>query len=304
MRILIAGATGVVGRELTKLALDSGHQVIALSRSGRRTAEQPGLEHRVADALDREQVIELVAETRPDAIVDLLTAIPAEVNPRRFARDFGPTSLLRTRGTDNLLAAAERSGVERIVAESIAFGYEPSTGLASEPDPLWRKPPKQFAPALAAVSHKERAVQGAGGVVLRLGHLCGEGTAFGPGGSMLEALEAGKLPIVGGGGAVFSFLHFSDAAEAFLMALKLDGPALFNVVDDHPAPAREWIPELAAALGVRAPRSVPALLARPAIGGFGVAYMMSLRRASNQAIKEQIGWAPQCTWRQLATSSF
>ena len=303
MRVLVAGATGAVGRLLVPRALDEGHDVIALSRSKRRLPSEWDVEHLSVDVLDGEKVASIVKRTRPDTIVDLLTAIPSQVNPKRLASDFADTNRLRTLGTAHLLRAADEADVERYVGESIAFVYRPGLGLAAETDPVWGPDaPRQFRPVVDAVYTKERAIQERGGIVLRLGHLCGPGTAFGDGGAMTRAIKDHKLPIVGDGGGTFSFLPVQEAAEAFLLALSVEGPAVLNVVDDVPTTARNWIPLLAEHLGAKKPGRIPSFVARAFIGSYGVMFMTQMRGASNLAARDRLGWKPKHNWRSVMLS--
>jgi nucleoside-diphosphate-sugar epimerase len=289
MRVLIAGGTGAIGRRLVPVLVSAGHDVTALSRSG---AAVEGAGSVRADALDAAAVRAAVEAASPDAVVNLLTAIPDPINPRKMSSQFALTNRLRVEGTRNLLAC----GVSRVVAESIAFSYAPAPGLADESSPLWDSPPSAFAPVLDAVRVLESQTLSAGGTVLRVGQLHGPGTSFGAAGAFRAAVSAKKLPVVGHGGAVFSFAHVDDVASAFAAAL--DGPAgVYNVVDDDPAPVSEWLPAYAAALGASAPRRVPAALARLAVGGWGVAFMTRLRGAANQRARSELGWAPTHSWR-------
>jgi nucleoside-diphosphate-sugar epimerase len=207
------------------------------------------------------------------------------------------TSQLRTRGTANLLAAA---GGARLIAEGVAYAYDPAGSPVKDEDaPLWRDPPGQFAPVVDALRDLERRVAAAGGLVLRLGHLYGPGSSFSPHGGFTRQLRAGRVPVVGDGGALFSFTHANDAASAILAAV--DHPAArgaLNVVDDQPALVREWLPAMAAMLGAPAPRHVPAWLARLFVGGWGVAYMTALAGASNLRAREELDWKPTySSWR-------
>lgn len=298
MRILVAGGTGAVGRQLVPQALAAGHEVVALSRRRQPVLDNWGIQHREVNVLDKPALDSAVAEIKPEAVIDLLTAIPRNVNPKHLARDFAATNRLRAEGTPNLIAAARAAGVRKYVAESIAFVYRPADGLANEGAAVWGDDaPKQFAPVLQAVYAKEKAVREFGGIVLRLGHLVGPGTAFTNGGAMIEAIKAHKLPVVGDGGATFSFIPVQDAAHAFLSALEIQGPAVFNVVDDEPARAGAWIPEIAERLGAKKPSKAPALVARAIIGGYGVMFMTKMRGASNAAAKARLAWAPQHSWR-------
>lgn len=302
MRVLIAGATGVIGTQLVPVLREKGHEVVALSRSAARGAALAGEGVRPvrADALDAAALTEAVERAAPDAVVNLLTAIPDKVDPRKLAKVFALTNRLRTEGTRNLLAAAARAGVAKVVTESIAFGYRPGgAGLAVEADPLWTDGPAQFVPVIGAVADMERQTAAAGGTVLRFGHLYGPGTGYAAGGYFATQTRKRQMPIVGAGSAVFSFLHVKDAAESVAAALDHDGAGVFNVVDDEPAPVATWLPELAAILGARPPMRLPSALVRPLVGGYGVAYMNDLRGADNTLAARELDWKPaHPTWRE------
>ena len=207
MKVLVAGASGVIGRPLLPLLESAGHEVVGLARTVR-----PGPTRMLAvDALDRDAVAAAVREVAPDAVVNVLTAIPARLNPRRMSTEFALTNRLRTEGTRNLVDAARAVGVRRLIAEGLAYAYDPAgAGLADEDEPLWRRPPAGFASALAALEELEATTTAVGGTVLRMGHLYGPGTMFAADGSFVADIRAGKVPIVGNGGSVFSFVHVDD----------------------------------------------------------------------------------------------
>ncbi|MFI6498662.1 NAD-dependent epimerase/dehydratase family protein [Nonomuraea typhae] len=278
MRVLVAGATGVIGRRLVPLLEAVGHDVVAGSRA-------TGLQ-----ALDRDCTARFVREAAPDAVVNLLTAIPHTISPRRFAKEIALTTRLRTEGTRNLLEAAPGA---RHIGQGLAYAYEPGEGPADEDTPLWPDPPAQFRSARAGLAELERLLTEAGGLVLRFGHLTGPGTAYGTGGSTTRAVLAGKMPIVGEGRAVFSFTSTHDAATAIVAALDRDVRGVLNVVDDTPLMVREWLPALAARLGAPEPKHVPAALARLAAGGWGVAFMTRLRGADNTRARLWLNWRPR-----------
>ncbi|MFD9790006.1 NAD-dependent epimerase/dehydratase family protein [Streptomyces sp. NPDC059070] len=301
MRVLVAGATGVIGRALVPLLTSVGHEVTGLSRSADRAAAlaRAGATSVVADALDPGALDRAVREAAPDAVVHLLTAIPAELNPRTMPRQFALTDRLRTEGTRNLIAAARAAGASRIIAQSVAFAYDPDgEGLANEDTPLWHNPPKQFRHALAAVRELEARTGDAGGLVLRFGHLYGPGSAFDTDGQFVRQIEAGRMPLVGGGPATFSFTHAQDAASAVAAALDKDVTGVLNIVDGDPARVSVWLPELARLLGAPAPKRLPTFLARLAVGGWGTAYLTRLRGADNARARLSLDWRPRHTsWR-------
>jgi 2-alkyl-3-oxoalkanoate reductase len=305
MRVFLAGATGVIGRRLLPLLLAEGHEVAGMTRSAGRVEQlrAAGAEAVVADAFDADTLKRVVAEARPDAVIHQLTSIPPRIDPRKMERDFAVNDRLRTEGTANLVAAASAAGVTRLIAQSVAFFYAPGPPgtVHSESDPLLREDqaPKPVKRSTAALASLERAVLDVGGTVLRYGYFYGPGSAISREGSTGQEVARGRLPIVGSGAGVWSFIHVDDAAAATLAALGANKPGVFNVVDDEPARVREWIPALARALGASKPRKVPALLARPLAGSYGVALMTQAQGASGALAKRELGWSPRyASWRE------
>ncbi|KIF69419.1 hypothetical protein HY68_13815 [Streptomyces sp. AcH 505] len=311
MRVLVAGATGVIGSQLVPLLGSVGHEVIALVRTdgGRAAAlRSAGATTVTADALDGPATARAVRQARPDAIVNMLTAIPAELNPKHLARDFEQTNRLRTVGTAQLLEAGRAAGVTRVISQGLGYAYDPGgapeggaddgSGPATESAPLWRRPPKQFVPVLAALTELERHTREADGLVLRFGHLYGPGSLYAADGSFTAQVRAGKVPLVGGGTATFSFTYAHDAATAIVAALDKNVTGVLNIVDDEPARMSTWLPVLADLLGAKRPKSVPAAVARLAVGGWGVAFMTRLRGADNARAKGTLDWRPRyASWR-------
>jgi 2-alkyl-3-oxoalkanoate reductase len=305
MRVFLAGATGVIGRRLLPLLLAEGHEVTGMTRSAARTEQlrAVGAEAVVADAFDAEQLKRAVAEARPDAVIHQLTSIPPRIDPRKMERDFATNDRLRTEGTANLVAAAKAAGVTRVLAQSVAFFYAPGPPgtVHDEGDPLLREDqaPTPVKRSTAALASLERTVLDAGGTVLRYGYFYGPGSAISREGSTGREVARGRLPIVGSGAGVWSFIHVDDAAAATVAALGANKPGVFNVVDDEPARVAEWIPALARALGARKPRKVPALLARAFAGSYGVAIMTEAQGASGALAKRELGWTPRyASWRE------
>jgi nucleoside-diphosphate-sugar epimerase len=302
MRVFVAGATGAIGKQLVPRLVAAGHEVHGMTRREAKQAmlHELGAVPVVADALDPDQVAEAVARANPDVIVHQLTAI-GSLDPRHFDRDFAPTNRLRTEGTDHLLSAGQAVGVRRFVAQGIAgYGAYARTGGAvkGEEDPLDPTPVREMRAMVAAIRYLEAAVLGADwteGIVLRYGAFYGPDTAMTPGEEQFELVRERKYPLVGDGGAVWSFIHIADAAEATVAAVEHGSRGVYNIVDDDPAPVAEWLPALARLLGAPPPLPAPRLAA----GEAGAVLMTELRGASNAKAKRELGWQPRHpSWRQ------
>jgi nucleoside-diphosphate-sugar epimerase len=303
VRVFLAGATGAIGAPLLRLLVAEGHEVTCMARSPERAAavRAAGAEAAACDALDAAAVMDAVRRARPEAVVHQLTAIPQRLDPRKIVRDFAVTDRLRTEGTRHLVAAAEAVGGARVIAQSIAFAYEPGPPgtVHGENDPLTSDPPAQFKRSAQAVAELERTVLGAGGLVLRYGYFYGPGTSISRHGALGEEIAKRRLPIVGGGTGVWSFIHIDDAARATAAALTHGDSAAYNVVDDEPAPVAEWVPALAQALGAKPPRRVPAWLARPLAGEYGIYTMTRAQGAANTRAQQALAWVPgHASWRE------
>jgi nucleoside-diphosphate-sugar epimerase len=249
----------------------------------------------VVNALNANEVLEAVQRAKPDVIIHELTAIPANINLRRFEEVFVVTNRLRIEGTDNLLAAARKAGCLRMIAQSYAGWPYARTGgwIKTENDPLVSSPEPALRKTLEAIRHLESAVvgdQSIAGIVLRYGAFYGPGTSLGKGGSSLEAVRRRLMPIVGKGTGYWSFAHIDDAASATLAAIETSELGIYNICDDEPAPVSEWLPFLASALGAKPPRHLPSWIGRIVIGSHGVAWMNEIRGASNQKAKALPRW--------------
>jgi nucleoside-diphosphate-sugar epimerase len=305
MKVFVAGASGVIGRRLVPELVRRGHEVIGTTRTPGKVERlrELGAEPVVLDALDETAVKDAVATAAPDVIVHQLTAIPDEVNPRHIDREFVETNRLRTEATDHLLDAARAADVGRFVAQSFAMWAYGRTGgpIRSESDPIETNPPASVRETLASVLHVERAVGTAtelDGIALRYGIFYGPGTSIGEGGPVLEAVRKRRLPIVGRGTGIWSFIHIDDAATATADAVERGAPGIYNVADDEPASVAQWLPELAQTLGGPRPRHMPAWLARLLIGEAGLAMMTDVRGASNAKAKRDLDWKPfYASWR-------
>ena len=305
MRVFVAGGTGAVGRCLVPMLVAGGDRVTVSSRSPGAPGAFAGLgvETVVADGLDRDAVKRAVARAEPDVVVHQMTSIPRRMDMKRFDEAFEATIRLRIEGTDHLVEAARAAGAVRIVAQSFGnWTYVRSGGaVKTEEDPLDPAPPASMRRSLDAIRHLESAVldaDGIEGVALRYANLYGPGTAWSAGGELLELVRARKLPLIGGGGGVWSFVHVNDAAAATVAACRAGAPGVYNVADDEPAPAAVWLPALAETLGARPPRHVPAWIGRLAAGDAGVSMFTRIRGASNERAKRELGWRLRhASWR-------
>ncbi len=313
MKVFVAGATGVLGRELVPQLVARGHEVAGMTRSASKRDLVRGLGACpvVADALEPDAVARAVASAEPEVIVHELTALSGPMSvrdARHLERSFAftMTNRLRTEATDHLLAAGRAVGARRFVAQSFGAWRWARTGgpVQTEADPLDPDPPAALRPAVEGLLHLEQAVttiEWGEGLVLRYGGFYGPGTAISlaADAQMAALVRKRRFPIVGDGGGVLSHVHVADAAAATVAAVDHGQPGIYNVVDDDPAPQREWLPVLAAALDAKPPRRVPRWLGRLAAGEMATVMMTEVRGASNAKAKRELGWTPRyASWRQ------
>jgi nucleoside-diphosphate-sugar epimerase len=303
MRVFVAGGTGLVGRRVVKQLVERGHQVTATTMSASRLAllEGLGAEAVVMDGLDGASVGEVVAAARPDAIVNEMTAISptyaGKPDIKHMDRWFGPTIRLRTEGTDHLLAAAQATGVSQVVAQSYGSwnGIREGGWVKTEEEPLDTLAGTPAEKGMAAIHYLENKVLGFGGTVLRYGSLYGPGAIE----DQAELVRKRQYPLVGGGAGHSSWLHLDDAASATVLAVEQRAKGIFNIADDEPAPANQWLPYLAESAGAKPPMRVPTWLARPLAGEAAVVMMTQGRGFSNAKAKRELGWELRFpSWRQ------
>jgi nucleoside-diphosphate-sugar epimerase len=298
MRVFVAGASGALGTRLVPRLIGAEHEVVGTSTSsaGADRVRALGAEAIVLDILDREAVRRAVLEAAPDAIVHEATALRDANFSRNLDASFVQTNRLRREGTDALLAAAWEANVPRFVTQSFAsMRYAREGGpVKSEDAPLETNPVDGMRETSAAMNYLDEAVVAARGIVLRYGVFYGADND-----GLVGPLRKRQFPIVGDGDGYASWIHLDDAAAATVLALQHDGPAIYNIVDDEPAPAREWLPVAAAALGAKPPRHFPVWLARLFAGDVAVMMGTEVRGASNTKAKRELGWTLRYpTWRQ------
>jgi nucleoside-diphosphate-sugar epimerase len=305
MRILVAGATGAIGSRLVPLLTQAGHKVFGTTRTPAKAdaIRDAGAEPVIADGLDPQAVTAAVNLARPEVIVHEMTSLGGASDLRRFDRTFAVSNRLRTQGLDNLLAAAKGAGTRRVVAQSYCGWPHARQGgmVKSEDDPLDPDPPRAQRHSLEAIRHLEYTTthtDGIEGVVLRYGAFYGPRTGM-LDNAMLHQVRRRRVPLIGQANGWWSFVHVDDAAAATAIAVAYGAPGIYNVVDDEPAPAREWLPALAAMLGAKPPLRVPRWLGLIAAGSVIVSMMTQARAGSNAKAKRELGWHPRhASWRQ------
>ncbi len=302
MRVWIAGGTGVIGRPLVKALMELGHEVTAMVRdpdAAKRVLPEAVARVRI-DLNAPETVAEAMAQGRPEAVIHQLTAIPPHLDARKVAKQMAPTNWLRSVGTRVLVDAAKAAGVRRFIAQSIAFVHRPGPpGLRTEEDPLYLDAPAPFQAMVKAVDDLERTtLEMPEGMVLRYGYFTGAHSIFVPGGNMYESVRKGMVPLVGDGNGVFSFIHIDDAVAGTLAALEKGIPGIYQIVEDEPAAARDWLPVFARHCGGWQPWKVPVWMGRLGGGPYGVFLMCEMQGATNTKAAEVLGWRPQRSWRE------
>jgi 2-alkyl-3-oxoalkanoate reductase len=305
MRVFVAGATGAIGKRLVPRLVEAGHQVTAITRSKEKLGRlyDLGAEAVVCDVFDAGRLGSVVARAEPEAVINELTDLPQSLNPRKLKEYYAANNRVRREGTRNLLDAARGGGFRRFIVQGAAYWYAPTGGpVKTEEAPLYLDASPPLGPAVKTIKEVEEAVlsaDGLEGIVLRYGMFYGPGTWYAKDGDVGRQVRKRRYPIIGHGGGTYSFIHIDDAASATVVALERARPGVYNVVDDDPATAAEWMPLYAEALGARRPPRVPAFLARLIAGDALVRWMLGLRGASNEKIKEELGWQPQYeSWRR------
>jgi 2-alkyl-3-oxoalkanoate reductase len=296
VRVFVAGASGAIGRPLLRQLAAAGHEVVGMTRSKADLVRELGAEPVTADALDAGAVRAAVEHARPDVIVNELTDLSRPLNPRKYEDWLAGTNRLRCEGTQNLADAAVVVGASKLISQSVAFAYRFDPGTKTEEEPLLGAEAGEMGRAIEELERTTLAAPG--GIVLRYGFFYGPGTSYQRGGQQVEMIRKRRVPIVGGGNGLFPFIHVEDAAAATLAAIERGAPGVYNVVDDEPAPEREWVPYVAELTGARKPRRIPGVVARIAAGRMA-ALATRLGPVSNEKAKRELGWQLRYpSWRE------
>jgi nucleoside-diphosphate-sugar epimerase len=299
-RVLVAGATSVPGIPLLRVLNSRGHEVIGLTRSRTKMAQiaAAGAKPVVADVFDPDDIDKAVADIGPEVVVSLLTTLPKR-GPMRV-KDFEPARRLWGQGAPNLVTAAQRAGVRRIVAESVifAYGYAPTgPALFDESDPYPGPPPPGGEAMLAALRGMEHTILTSGehsdteGIVLRYGAFYGPGV---PHDELFTRMAKWRVSLNMGDNGIASWVHIDDVATATVDAVDRGrGGQIYNIVDDRPQSFDDYGRELAVKMGrprqLRIPRALVKLVAPYGVIAFGDTWLP----VSNAKAKAELGWAPR-----------
>jgi nucleoside-diphosphate-sugar epimerase len=306
VKIFIAGASGAIGKRLVPLLVAAGHRVMGSTRTeGKCDAVRAlGAEAVVLDGLDKPAINVAIESFQPDVVVHQMTSLASLKSLKHFDEDFEQTNRLRALGTEYLLAAARSVGAKKFIAQSYAGWPTDRTGprVQTEEDPYETNPPESMRKSLRAIVTLESLVRNASGITaiaLRFGSFYGPGTSLGADGEVTKLVRRRKFPVVGSGAGVWSFLHVEDAGHATKLAIDRAPAGIYNIVDDEPAEASQWLPYLADCIGAKPPRHIPVWLAKFAIGEAGVLFMTEMRGASNAKAKREFNWRPvYASWRE------
>jgi 2-alkyl-3-oxoalkanoate reductase len=297
MRVLLAGATGAIGRPLIRGLKQNGHSVFCLVRSAEsaRVVTEIGAGGLIGDALDAASVRAAVLQARPEAVINELTSLPRHYTPDEMKSAAERDSRVRKEGNINLLAAMRESGVRRYILQSSGFWYAPAPGLADESSPLAvDASPGVAASARTYVELESTAfrISEIDCVAMRYGFFYGPGTWYTNADDMGEQVRRQQVPIIEAGQGVWSFVHIDDAASATVAALQC-APGAYNIVDDHPSQQSVWLPAFARACGAHEPPRITEQEALASSGADSVYYATRLRGASNTKARNELSFRPR-----------
>jgi nucleoside-diphosphate-sugar epimerase len=296
MHVFVAGATGALGRRLLPQLRSAGHSVVGLTRhpAKRDQLAAAGATPVVGDVFDADALAAAFQQHRPDAAICALTDLPQHLDFRKVEDTYAANNRVREEGTRHVVAAAAAIGLRRVVIESLAIWYAPNGPEArSEDAPLYLDAPEPVGEAVRALKRMEdhALASGLDAILLRYGAFYGPGTWYAKDGYIWQQAHKRRYPVIGGGPGVYSFIHVDDAAAATIAALERGARGIYNVVDDHPKAAHEWIPAYADAIGAPAPMHVPRMVARMVAGAM-VDWEATMPPVSNARIKDELGWTP------------
>lgn len=297
MKILVAGATGAIGKPLIDYLIQYGQDVYGITHSEARAQQLAGSGAKpvLLDVLDKDTVFKTIEHIRPDVIIDMLTSLPKEYTPEAMKKATEIDSKVRLEGGGYLLAASEKYGVRRYIAQSAGFWYAPGSGLADESTSFAFDASPGIAAGVRVYAEIERRVlqsRKLEGVALRFGFFYGPGTWFHPDGNMADQIRKSQFPIIGTGQGVWNFVHIEDAARAAGAAIYIT-PGAYNIVNNRPTMMREWLPAFARYIRAPHPKTITEEEGVKLFGPDRVYYATQLRGASNAKIKHEFNFDPR-----------
>lgn len=297
MKIIIAGATGAIGRPLINLLVAEGHEVYGITQSKERAQALAEREAKplLLNVLDRDAVFSSINSLQPEIVIDMLTHLPKEYTPQSMNETAEMNAKLRIEGGKHLLDAAERSGTRRYIAQSCAFWYAPGSGLADESTPLAFEATPGITAGVKTYAEIERRTLDSKtleGIALRFGFFYGPGTWFYPGESVANQVHKQLFPIIGDGQGVWNFVHIEDAAQAIKDAIN-SSRGVYNIVNDIPSEMKKWLPSFANFLRAPPPPTISEEEAQDTKGADTVYYATKLRGASNAKAKRELQFVPR-----------
>jgi nucleoside-diphosphate-sugar epimerase len=298
MKVLVAGSTSVIGRQLVPLLGHVGHEVVALCHNPDATT--PGIDGARVLAIDSrgEAAVRRIRDAQVDAVVSMVDPAAGCLPPDQGEPELAALNELCLRNTRLLFESAAQGGATRFISRSVAYAYEPDNDAAGEDEPFFISPGPAFRAMLKTVTNLEEATRRSAGTTLRVGHVYGPGSCYAREGSVARDVLGRRLPLVRRGASTYSFIHAYDVATAVVAALDKRAPGAYNVVDDTPTEVTEWLPAMASMLQAPPPRTVPAWVARRAAGEWGVVFMTKLRGADNCRARFELDWRPRfSSWK-------
>ena len=307
MKVLIAGATGAIGKPLLNYLNEAGNELFAVVRSPKATGtlKAKSADEIVADALDPASVLQAVQHIEPDIIINELTSLPKHYTPEEMKAAAARDKEVRVKGNANLLAAARATNCRRYILQSSAFWYAPGPGLADETAAFAFDATPGIAAGCRTYADLEAAAQESGleAVLLRYGFFYGPATWYTQDGDVGQQVLRREVPVIGKGEGIWNWVHIDDAAAATCAALSAD-PGVYNVIDDQPIAQSVWLPAFAKFVGAPEPPTVSEEQALLNAGPDTVYYATKLRGASNQKAKGQLAFRPRpLEWLGAQTSA-
>jgi nucleoside-diphosphate-sugar epimerase len=305
VKVFVAGASGAVGKPIVRELIERGHDVVAMtsSESKRLLLEELGASAVVGDVFDARAMIELVRSAEPEGVVNM--ASKWSVYPSRLSQ-VTPANEIRTQGARNMVAAAVAAGARRFVNESMMFvyGYGGHSTPLTESDPPGRAQRKGLQRVIDAIVEAESVVRKHAdegeieGVCMRFGFFHGQHADSTR--RMFDLVRKRRLPLVGSGVTIRSWIELEDAARAVADALeRAPAGSVYNVVDDEPVTMRKYIGEIVRLTGAKPPWRMPYWLVNLSASYVAPAFGGGRLPISNAKLKSELGWSPRVrTYRE------